>query len=92
MSDRVEFVRSHLAVAPVPHVPEILLHQAEEPIGLWELAEGQYRSDQPPPFWAFAWAGGTALARYLLDHPDQVAGRPVLDCRRSLDGPDVEHL
>jgi predicted nicotinamide N-methyase len=74
-----DFVRSHLHVAPVPHVPEVQLYQAEEPIGLWELTEGEYRSDQPPPFWAFAWAGGTALARYLLDHPDQVAGRPVLD-------------
>ncbi len=76
---RDDFIRAHLRVAPVPHVPEILLHQAEEPIGLWELTEGEYRSDQPPPFWAFAWAGGTALARFVLDHPDQVAGRAVLD-------------
>ncbi len=42
-------------------------------------AQGEYRSDQPPPFWAFAWAGGTGLARYLLDHPSEVAGRTVLD-------------
>jgi predicted nicotinamide N-methyase len=43
------------------------------------LTAGEYRSDQPPPFWAFAWAGGTALARHLLDHPAAVAHRPVLD-------------
>jgi predicted nicotinamide N-methyase len=52
---------------------------ADDPIGLWELGEGEYRSEQPPPFWAFAWAGGQALARYVLEHPDLVAGRRVLD-------------
>ena len=66
-------------LAPVAVVPEIRLHQADEPIGLWELTEGEFRSDQPPPFWAFAWAGGQALARYVLDHPEMVAGRRVLD-------------
>lgn len=79
MTDRLAFARSHLRVGPVVLVPEVSLHQAEEPIGLWELTEGEYRSNQPPPFWAFAWAGGTALARYLLDNPAIVAGRPVLD-------------
>jgi predicted nicotinamide N-methyase len=78
-TEREIFIRSHLGVAPVAFVPEISLYQAEEPIGLWELAEREYRSDQPPPFWAFAWAGGQALARYLLDHPADVAGRAVLD-------------
>ncbi len=74
-----EFVAAHTTLAPVPFLPELLLHQADEPIGLWELTEGEYRSDQPPPFWAFAWAGGQGLARYLLDHPEVVAGRQVLD-------------
>lgn len=74
-----EFVREHLRLAPVAHVPEIQLYQTAEAIGLWELTEGEYRSEQPPPFWAFAWAGGTGLARYLLDHPSEVAGRTVLD-------------
>ncbi len=74
-----EFVRTHLRVEPVAFVPELTLYQAEEPIGLWELTEGEYHSDQPPPFWAFAWAGGQGLARYLLDHPAEVAGRSVLD-------------
>ncbi|MFY1669448.1 class I SAM-dependent methyltransferase [Plantactinospora sp. WMMB334] len=74
-----EFVRTYAQLAPVAAVPEIRLHQAAEPIGLWELTEGEFRSEQPPPFWAFAWAGGQALARYLLDHPETVAGRRVLD-------------
>ena len=61
-------------------VPEIRLHQASEPIGVWqrtELAAG--RTSLDPPFWAFAWAGGQALARYLLDHPEAVKGRHVID-------------
>ncbi|MEN3611698.1 50S ribosomal protein L11 methyltransferase [Plantactinospora sp. ZYX-F-223] len=74
-----EFVRRYAHLTPVSAVPEIRLHQAAEPIGLWELTEGEFRSEQPPPFWAFAWAGGQALARYLLDHPEAVAGRRVLD-------------
>jgi predicted nicotinamide N-methyase len=68
-----------LTVLAVPFVPEIRLHQAAEPVGLWDLTGGGYRSDEPPPFWAFAWAGGQALARYVLDHPDTVAGRRVVD-------------
>ncbi|MCI0690168.1 MAG: hypothetical protein L0Y54_23455, partial [Sporichthyaceae bacterium] len=68
MSEALDaFVRAHLRSEPVAFVPELTLFQAEEPIGLWELTEGEYRSDQPPPFWAFAWAGGQGLARYLLD-------------------------
>ncbi|MEU5561604.1 class I SAM-dependent methyltransferase [Micromonospora musae] len=73
------FVRLHARLAPVAFVPEVRLHQADEPIGLWELTEGEFRSDQPPPFWAFAWAGGQALARYVTDHPELVADRQVLD-------------
>lgn len=78
-SPDVVFVRTYTRLAPVAHVPELRIHQADEPIGLWELTEGEFRSEQPPPFWAFAWAGGQALARYLLDHPSTVAGRRVLD-------------
>jgi predicted nicotinamide N-methyase len=77
--DAADFVRDHVHLGPVPLVPEILLHQADDPIGLWELNEGEYRSEQPPPFWAFAWAGGQALARYVLDNPAHVKGRSVLD-------------
>ena len=74
----LDFVRTHTVPAPVPFVPEITLWQADEPIALWEKTEAD-GVEQPPPFWAFAWAGGQALARYVLDHPGLVAGRSVLD-------------
>jgi predicted nicotinamide N-methyase len=74
------FVLAHTRLAPVPLVPEIQLRLAEEPFGVWEDTERELASGSlPPPFWAFAWAGGQALARYLLDHPDLVTGRSVLD-------------
>jgi predicted nicotinamide N-methyase len=73
-----DFVRAHTRLAPVPFVPELRLHQADEVIELWEQTEAA-GADQPPPFWAFAWAGGQALARHLLDDPDLVSGRSVLD-------------
>jgi predicted nicotinamide N-methyase len=71
-------LRAHTKPAPVPFVPEITLWQADEPIALWEATEAAGES-QPPPFWAFAWAGGQALARHILDDRDLVAGRSVLD-------------
>lgn len=67
-------VRSGTSWAAVPFVPEIRLLTAAEPFGLWDLSERD-----APPFWAFPWAGGQALARYLLDHPGTVLGRRVLD-------------
>jgi predicted nicotinamide N-methyase len=74
------FVRAHTRLAPVPLVPEISLHLAGEPYGIWAQTEHELgRRDLPPPFWAFAWAGGQALARYLLDHGDLICGRSVLD-------------
>ena len=64
----------------MPLVPEIRLRQASEPISLWQLTEQEAgRTGLDPPFWAFAWAGGQALARYLLDHPKAVRGRNVID-------------
>ncbi|MFG1604109.1 class I SAM-dependent methyltransferase [Actinoplanes sp. NPDC049265] len=78
-SVHTDFVRSHTRPAPAPFVPEVTLHQATEPISLWESTEAGGAGEQPPPFWAFAWAGGQALARYVLDHPAEVAGRTVLD-------------
>ena len=57
-------------LGPVPLVPEIRLQQASDPISLWQRTEATSgRTGLDPPFWAFAWAGGQALARYLLDHP-----------------------
>jgi predicted nicotinamide N-methyase len=75
-----EIIRSSTRLCPVPLVPEIVLYQASEPMSVWQHTEqvtGQAGLD--PPFWAFAWAGGQALARYLLDHPDVVTGRHVID-------------
>ena len=79
MTDSRAFVRANTRLAPVPLVPEILLYQAEEAITLWERTETESATHQPPPFWAFAWAGGQALARYVLDNPAMVAGKRVLD-------------
>jgi predicted nicotinamide N-methyase len=75
-----EIVLGTTRLGPVPLVPEILLHQASEPMSAWEhteLATGLTGLD--PPFWAFAWPGGQALARYVLDHRDAVLGRRVID-------------
>jgi predicted nicotinamide N-methyase len=73
-------IRSTTRLAPVPLAPQIRLHLAGEPIGVWEHTERALgQTGQPPPFWAFAWAGGQALARYLLDNPAAVRGRRVLD-------------
>jgi predicted nicotinamide N-methyase len=66
-------------LSPVPLAPELSLYLVTQPVGLFDLTGGEFRSDRPPPFWAFAWAGGQALARFLLDHPFEVAGRRVLD-------------
>jgi predicted nicotinamide N-methyase len=73
-----DFVRDHTRLAPVPFVPELVLYQADDVVALWEQTEAG-GTDQPPPFWAFAWAGGQALARHVLDAPGLVAGRDVLD-------------
>ncbi len=76
----MEIIRAGTEPGCVPLVPEVLLRLASEPIGLWqqlELAAG--RTGMDPPFWGFAWAGGQALARYLLDHPETVAGQRVIE-------------
>ena len=70
-------VRSGTSWETVPFVAEISLLTAAEHVGLWELWDWTERD--APPFWAFPWAGGQALARYLLDNPAIVAGRRVLD-------------
>jgi predicted nicotinamide N-methyase len=79
-SSAAAFVVANTRVAPAPFVPEVRLHLADEPIELWERTEQDRDGDRlPPPFWAFAWAGGQAVARHLLDRPALVAGRRVLD-------------
>ncbi|TMJ43747.1 MAG: methyltransferase [Alphaproteobacteria bacterium] len=78
--DPAIFIRRNTAITAPPLVPEIRLHLATEITPIWQATEETLaRSALPPPFWAFAWAGGQALARYLLDHPEAVAGRSVLD-------------
>jgi predicted nicotinamide N-methyase len=78
--DRDAFIRAHTRLLPVPHAPEISIHVAEEATELWQKTEDELAViGLPPPFWAFAWAGGQALARHLLDHPEIVSGRRVLD-------------
>lgn len=78
--DALAFIRANTRLLPVPHAPEIKLHLADEATELWQKTEEELAEiGLPPPFWAFAWAGGQALARYILDHPELVAGRRVLD-------------
>ena len=80
MIDRDAFIRAETRLLAVPHAPEITLHLADEAVDLWKRTEEELAEmGLPPPFWAFAWAGGQALARYLLDHPEIVRGQRVLD-------------
>jgi predicted nicotinamide N-methyase len=73
-------ITANTRLVSVPYVPEIRLQQAEDPFTVWEQVESTTaQTELPPPFWAFAWAGGQALARYLLDHPGLVSGQRVLD-------------
>ena len=78
--DPALFVRRNTAIIAPPLVPEIRLRLATEITPIWQATEESLaRGAVPPPFWAFAWAGGQALARYVLDHPAEAAGRSVLD-------------
>ncbi len=78
--DPTEFIRENTALIVPPLVPEVRLHLATEVVPLWRKTEEELEAEGiPPPYWAFAWAGGQALARYLLDHPQDVAGKTVLD-------------
>ncbi len=75
-----DFIKTNAILAAPPLVPEIKLHLATEVLPLWRATEEELSQiGVPPPYWAFAWAGGQALARYVLDHPQQVAGKRVLD-------------
>ena len=76
-ADPLAFIRANTRLRPVPHAPEIVLHVADEATELWQKTEDELAAiGLPPPFWAFAWAGGQALARYILDNPGLVAGPP----------------
>lgn len=78
--DAERFILGNTALHAPPHVPEIRLHLADEAHDLWHRTEEELAEiGLPPPFWAFAWAGGQGLARFVLDNPDVVRGRRVLD-------------
>lgn len=78
--DPAAFIRANTRLLTPPLVPEVRLHLAEESVPIWEQTEAELDAiGLPPPYWAFAWAGGQALARYVLDNPALVAGKSVLD-------------
>jgi len=80
IDDPEAFIRENTALQPVPHAPEISLYVADEITPIWKMTEEALGAmGIAPPFWAFAWAGGQGLARYVLDNPDTVAGKTVLD-------------
>ena len=80
ISDPDAFILANTRLQPVPHAPEISLWLADEVTPIWRLTEEELgQMGLPPPFWAFAWAGGQGLARWLLDNPAEVAGKRVLD-------------
>ncbi|HWX89333.1 MAG TPA: 50S ribosomal protein L11 methyltransferase [Rhizomicrobium sp.] len=75
-----DFIKANAALLAPPLVPEIKLHLAVEVLPLWHATEDELaKIGMPPPYWAFAWAGGQALARYVLDNPALVRGKRVLD-------------
>jgi predicted nicotinamide N-methyase len=80
MLNPTTFILTNTTLFPVPLTPEIQLHLAHEAVPLWQKTEEELGEiGLPPPFWAFAWAGGQALARYVLDHPETVQHKSVLD-------------
>jgi predicted nicotinamide N-methyase len=75
-----DFIKANAKLSRAPLVPEVKLYLAGDVVPLWRATEEELaRIGLPPPYWAFAWAGGQALARYVLDHPDLVHGKRVLD-------------
>ncbi|HZV84417.1 MAG TPA: methyltransferase [Brevundimonas sp.] len=80
IADPAAFIRANTRLQSVPHAPEISLWLADEVTPIWRLTEEELgEMGLPPPFWAFAWAGGQGLARWVLDNPSEVAGKRVLD-------------
>jgi predicted nicotinamide N-methyase len=80
LAGRRAFILENTRLQAPPHTPELQLHLADEITPIWKLTEEALAEiGLPPPFWAFAWAGGQALARYVLDNPEIVAGKRVID-------------
>jgi len=74
-----ELVRRVTRRRALPFCPELTLALADEPLAPWLAAEAASGQREEPPFWAHAWPGGLALARFVLDAPDLVKGKQVLD-------------
>jgi predicted nicotinamide N-methyase len=75
-----DFILENTELLSPPHTPELKLYLASELVPIWQKTEEELAAQGvPPPFWAFAWAGGQALSRYVLDHPETVRGKRVLD-------------
>lgn len=80
LAGRRAFILENTRLQAPPHTPELRLHLADEITPIWTLTEEALAEiGLPPPFWAFAWAGGQALARYILDNPEIVSGKRVID-------------
>jgi len=80
IADHRSFILANTRRQSPPHTPEIELYLADEITPIWRMTEEELGElGLPPPFWAFAWAGGQAIARYLLDHPHLAAGADVVD-------------
>ncbi len=80
IEDPEAFIQANTVLQPVPHAPEVRLHLADEITPIWKMTEEALGElGLAPPFWAFAWAGGQAIARYVLDNPETVRGKAVLD-------------
>ena len=78
--DHAEFVRANTSILSPPLVHEVKLHLAHEALPIWQRTEDELgQIGLPPPFWAFAWAGGQALARYILDNPETVHDKRIID-------------
>jgi predicted nicotinamide N-methyase len=76
---RIAFIRAHTRIGAPPLCPELPLHLADEVLEIWQALETVEARQLEPPFWAFAWPGGQALARFVLDHPEVARGKRVLD-------------
>ncbi len=80
IADPAAFILANTRLQAVPHTPEISLWLADEVTPIWRMTEEELGEiGLPPPFWAFAWAGGQGLSRWLLDHPAEVGGKSVID-------------
>jgi predicted nicotinamide N-methyase len=78
--DPADFIRAQTQIQSPPLLPELKMHLATEVTPLWQQTEETLQQKNlPPPFWAFAWPGGQGAARYILDHPELVRGKQVVD-------------